>query len=123
MILTEDTGHGDYRIRAYEPGSITINETTYTHSLIITPTQLIPHWPPRSLKELTATHCQAILALKPEIIILGTGIKFVMPPASQLALLYQHKLGVECMDTGAACRTFTALMSEGRNVVAALLIE
>lgn len=123
MILTEDIGSGDYHIKAYEPGAITVNETTYHQSLIISPSKLITEWPPNSLKELKDDHFKAMLDLRPEIVILGTGIRFTMPPASQLAPLYQNKLGVECMDTGAACRTYTALMSEDRNVVAALLIQ
>lgn len=123
MILTEDVGSGDYRICAYEPGVITINEIAYTKSLIITPNKLITDWPPQSLAEVNDAHLQAIAALHPGIVILGTGIQFIMPPAAKLATLYQQQLGVECMDTGAACRTYTALMSEGRNVAAALLIE
>lgn len=123
MILTEDTYHNHYRIHAYQPGTITVNHTPYTHSLIITPDQLIPHWPPHSLENLTPEHLDILLALRSEIILLGTGIQFKMPTAAQLAPLYQQKRGVECMDTGAACRTYTVLASEGRHVIAALLIH
>ena len=123
MLLTEDTGIGDYHIRAYEPGAITVNESVYTKSLIIAPYKLQADWEPQSLRDLETKHLDVILAMKPEIVILGTGKKFILPPKNQLAPLYQQRLGVECMDTGAACRTYTALMSEGRNVIAALLIE
>lgn len=123
MILTEDKSHGDYQIRAYIPGMITINDNTYTRSLIISPHDLIIDWAPQSLAELRTDDLNKILALKPEIVILGTGKRFVLPPPAQLAPLHQARLGVECMDTGAACRTYTALASEGRRVVAALLIN
>lgn len=123
MALTEDTNNSAYQIRAYEPGKITVNQDTYTQSLIIAPDQLILDWAPQSLAELQAAHFNKILALKPEIVILGTGKRFIMPPPSQLAPLYQQHLGVECMDTGAACRTYTALIAEGRRIVAALLIN
>ncbi len=123
MILTEDKGIGDYHIRAYEPGAITVNETIYRKSLIVSPVHLIDDWPPQSLGALKEAHLQAILDLKPEIVIIGTGQRFTLPPVEKLATLYQGRIGVECMDTGAACRTYTALMSEGRHVVAALLIE
>ena len=123
MILIQNIDDTQHQIHAYEPGAITVNETIYHHSLIVSADTLITDWPPSSLQTLTATHFEPIFALKPEIIILGTGLHFIMPPAKQLAPLYQKQYGVECMDTGAACRTYTALVSEGRNVVAALLIK
>lgn len=123
MILTEDISDSRYQIRAYKPGAITVNSDTYTRSLIVTPKELITDWAPQSLLELRAEDWEAVLALKPEIVILGTGKKFILPPKAQLAPLYEQRVGVECMDTGAACRTYTVLMSEGRYVVAALLID
>lgn len=123
MILTEDKGIGDYHIRAYEAGAITVNEITYRKSLIVSPFRLIVDWPPQSLNELNEAHLQAILDLTPKIVIIGTGRHFALPPTEKLAAFYEGRIGVECMDTGAACRTYTALMSEGRHVVAALLIE
>ena len=124
MILSEDDmGMGDYHIRGYEPGAIHINHDVYTKSLIISPFRLILDWPPQSLAELKDDHFDPLLALSPDIVLLGTGLRCTLPPARQLAPLYQKQLGVESMDTGAACRTYMALMSEGRKVVAALLIR
>lgn len=123
MILNEDSGIGDYQIRAYEPGAVTVNETVYTKSLIVSAYKLVADWAPQSLDELKNEDFKPILEVGPEIVLLGTGISFKMPAQKQLAPLYLEKLGVECMDTGAACRTYTALMSEGRKVVAALLIK
>ncbi len=123
MILTEDSGIGDYHIRAYEAGAITVNETVYRKSLIVSPYELNSDWPPQSLADLTREHFEPILAMKPEVVLFGTGRQFKMPPPAKLALLYENRMGVEYMDTGAACRTYAALMSEGRRVVAALLID
>lgn len=123
MIISEDKSQGIYFIKAYSPGKITVNNTTFTMSLIITANTLVTDWPPQTLEQLQPSHFNPIITLNPEIILLGTGIKFKRPPANLLAPLYEHNLGVECMDTGAACRTFTALSAEKRNVVAALLIE
>ena len=123
MPLTEDTNKCRYQIRAYRPGEITINEAVYTKSLILTSESLICDWGPQTLAELTAQHLEKILELQPEIILLGTGGEFIMPPTALLAPIYERKLSVDCMDTGAACRTFIALSSEGRNVAAALLIK
>lgn len=123
MILTEDTDIGNYHIQAYELGAITVNTTVYAKSLIISPFELISNWAPQSLDKLKNEDFEPVLNLSPQIVLLGTGVKFKIPPAKQIAPLYQQKLGVEYMDTGAACRTYTALTSEGRKVVAALLIN
>jgi uncharacterized protein len=122
MILSEDSNTSNYIIKGYKPGLITINSESYSESIIVNSQQLIK-WPPSSLDDLLAEHLEHIIALKPEIILLGTGIHFKMPPAEQLEPIYRHGMGVECMDTGAACRTFSVLSSEGRNVIAALLID
>ena len=115
MQLNEDINNSQYQIQAYQPGEITINNQTYRRSLIITPDTLITDWHPRTVEEITKADIEFILALKAEIILLGTGAKPVMPPAE----LRQF----DCMENGAACRTFVALSAEGRNVAAALLIE
>jgi len=123
MILTQDTNEASFQIRAYQPGSITVNDSVYRHSLIISANQLIPDWPPQSLPELKPEHWASVLKLNPEVILLGTGQTFKLPHPSVLAPIYQQKIGVESMDTGAACRTFMALSAEGRRVAAALLIS
>jgi len=115
MQITEDTNHGRYQILAYKLGKITINDKTYTRSLIITTQTLIDDWGPKTVEDITQAHIDRILTLEPEIILLGTGEHFKIPPTE----LRQF----DSMDTGAACRTFIALSSEGRNVAAALLIE
>jgi len=114
MEITEDINDSQYQIRGYQPGEVTINEKTYHTSLILTPNQLITPWPPKTLDELTEAHLKQVLDLNADIILLGTGNKFL------LSLKYSQLF--DCMDTGAACRTFIALSSEGRNVAAALLI-
>ncbi|MGB6976931.1 MAG: Mth938-like domain-containing protein [Gammaproteobacteria bacterium] len=123
MLLTQDSPQGKYQIRNYQPGSITINDTVYTESLIVTLTTLITPWPPRSVAELSQAHLTPLLELHPAIVLLGTGPsgKFLSP--ALLAPLFNQQIGVEVMDTAAACRTFTVLTAEGRNVAAALLIE
>lgn len=123
MILTQDTSDAPFQIRGYKDGAITVNETIYQKSLIISANQLITDWLPQSFQELTATDWDAVIELKPELVLFGTGQQFKMPRPSMLAPLYLKKIGVESMDTGAACRTFMALLAEGRKVVAALLIQ
>ena len=123
MLLTEDTSIGNYHIRAYDAESVTINETIYTSSVIVSPYKLIAGWEPKSLKDLKPEYFQTVLSLKPEVVILGTGKKFIFPAKEKLIPLLQNGIGIESMDTGAACRTYAALMSEGRKIVAALIIN
>lgn len=123
MELNLDTGEGRYQIRAYGKDFIQINEQKIAHSIIVTPSQLIDPWPPRSLADLNEEYLKIILELNPSIVLLGSGENLAFPDASVLNVFYQQKIGIEVMNNGAACRTYSVLMSEGRNVAAALLIS
>jgi uncharacterized protein len=125
MEFSLDTGKGLYHIRAFEPGQIRVNDTLFTRSIVISPMELIDHWPPQSIKDLQSEHLHCLLEFspEPEVILIGTGNHLIFPNPSLLAVLYQHQIGVEIMDTRAACRTYNVLMSEGRKVAAALLIS
>ena len=132
MVITQDTSDALYQIRAYSSGQIKVNETIYQQSLIVTAQDLITDWQPQSFAELEPEHWLALLNYLEKnsknkslnwIILFGTGAHFQMPKPHLLAPLYQQKVGVESMDTGAACRTYTALISEGRQVIAALLVK
>jgi uncharacterized protein len=110
------------RIRAYTPGRVIVNETAYERSLVLTPERVLPDWPPQRLEDLTAEHFAQAVQLKPEVLLLGVGRAMRFPPQSVLALLYQAGIGVEVMDTHAACRTYNILMGDGRRVAAALIM-
>jgi len=123
MQLTLDTALGSYYIRSYEPGKIIINnEPPITNSIIVTAKQLINPWQPRLVSELTAEHLVKIFELDPEVVLLGTGKQLTFPVQGLLEQFYQNKIGIEVMNTAAACRTYNVLMSEGRRVIAALLL-
>lgn len=123
MQIYEDNNPVPYKINAYTDAGITVNHTCYPHSILLGLDKINPHWRPSSFQELTEQDLLEILAFTPEIILLGTGPHFIMPAPQQLQVLHQQKIGVECMDTRAACRTYLALSAEGRNVVAALLLK
>ena len=123
MELNLDTGEGQYHIRGYGTGFIQINDEKVDHSVIVTPNKLIDPWPPQSLTELNATHFLLLFDLKPEIVLLGTGPRLSFPDPALLSDFYAKKIGIEVMDTAAACRTYAVLMAEGRKVAAALLIR
>ena len=74
------------------------------------------------MEELTQAHFDALLEFDPEVVIFGSGpkLKFVSPALYRS--LIARRIGVETMDSGAACRTYTVLANEGRRVVAAILL-
>ena len=122
MKIHLESGIGQNLIRAYAPGLFTINEEVYTTSLIVTPHQVVAQWPPAGFADLLAGHFELIPPLKPEVVILGTGARLRFPAPSLTRALVEAGIGLEVMDTGAACRTYNFLMSDGRRVAAALLM-
>ncbi len=123
MKFQLETNSQQLTISACRPGAITINQEELGSSLIITPESLIRDWPPQSHDELEPEHFSAVAVLEPVILIYGSGITQRFPAPELLAPLIQKGIGVETMDTAAACRTYNVLVSEGRNVAAALIIE
>jgi uncharacterized protein len=123
MSLTLDDNHASYQIRAYKPGFIQINQETYTHSLIVSANNLIDNWAPQTLAELTIEHLRTAAELEPAILLIGTGETLQFPDLEIYGELINAGIGVEVMDTSAACRTYNILTAENRNVVAALIIR
>ena len=80
-------------------------------------------WPPRRPEQLTPADFDAVLALAPELVIFGSGPRQRFVPAALVRALIDRRIGVETMDTAAACRTYNVLVAEGRSVVAALLLD
>lgn len=122
MTLTLDENKANFQIRAYQPGQIQINQEILTHSLIVSPVTLIKDWPPQNIRDLTQAHLAIIIDLHPAIVLLGTESQLHFPPIEIYGDLINAGIGVEIMDTSAACRTYNALTAEERNVVAALIV-
>jgi len=112
-----------YIIQSYTEDSFTINNECITSNIIISANKLIQNWPPRSIADLAMQHLDAIITLEPEIVLLGTGNSLIFPDQAIISTITSKHIGVETMDTGAACRCFNLLQSDGRNVVAALLLH
>ena len=121
MRFTETDDSGRNLVQGYGPAGIRIGGRTYGGALILTPGRIITDWGPRDAAGLEPDHLQALLDLDPELIVLGTGAVQVFPAPSLYRLLTARRVGIEVMDTGAACRTYNILMTEGRRVVAGLL--
>lgn len=107
---------------AYGEGYVMVNQTRHETSLIVLPDDPVESWAPRSMAELTEAHFAPILAHQPEIILLGTGATLQFPAREIRVVLASLGVGVEIMDTYAACRTYNILAGEGRKVAAALII-
>src|SRR6476620_8070522 len=98
-----------YYLRAYEPGCVQINDDFFYKSLIVLPDQLILDWPVNNINDLTTHECQAFLRFDCDILLIGTGPQLIFPDRITKGWLANQKFGVECMDTGAACRSFHIL--------------
>ena len=117
-----DAPGGVNLVRGYGAGRLQVNERTHTASVILTATSLIEPWRPTSASEITPADLEPLLGLAPEVVLLGTGARQQFPDPQALRILYEQRIGVEVMDTSAACRTFNVLVAEGRAVAAALIV-
>jgi len=122
MKFAQDSQDEGYVITAYDDNSVSINGKPFSQSLIVSTTQLNDDWNLTSIESLQTSHIEQILTLKPELIIIGTGARLIFPSVEAYAAIIQQGIGVDFMDTGAACRTYNILMSEGRDVVAGLVL-
>ena len=120
-FILENSNDG-YTIQHYAAGEITIGETVHRESLILLPDRVIVDWQPNSVSDLTTEDFQRLAELGPEIVLLGNGRAQCFPHPALSQPLLQRQIGLEVMDTAAACRTYNILMAEGRRVAAALFI-
>jgi uncharacterized protein len=123
LKLQPDRIEGVNAVTGIEPGTVRINGRPYTDSIVLPWRGEVRAWPCNDVAALTAEHFAQLLAHEPELLIFGSGarIRFVAP--ALLRALIERGIGVETMDTAAACRTYNVLAAEGRAVVAALLLE
>lgn len=120
LHLSGSTGHNLFT--GYGTGYVTINQIRYEHSLIVLPDRLIEDWEAKTFEQLTTEHFQFILSLRPEMVLFGTGAALRFPHPRLTRSLIESGIGIEVMDTAAACRTYNILSAEERRVAAALLI-
>jgi len=109
-------------ITAYGDGYVQVNATRHENSIAVDISSVTP-WEVADIRNLTPSNLTTIAAAKPEIVIIGTGKSFVFPHPVNLRPLIDARIGYEVMDTAAACRTYNILLGEGRNVMAALVVE
>ena len=122
MQVTENFGTNQHLISAYGKGYIKVNKQEYRQNLILTPAKIIKNWCDCGPEALEVEHFSPLDSSDLELIILGTGSRLVFLPPPLMQYFLYKRIGFEVMDLGAACRTYNVLLSEGRQVAAALLL-
>lgn len=110
-------------VTGYGPGWIAINGERLTHSLLITSAGVRNNWNCQRFEDLSPAHFAGLADLPVELVIFGSGARLRFPPPGWLGALMARRIGLETMDTAAACRTYNILAGEGRPVAALLLVE
>ncbi len=122
LKLHADTPTQQNTVTAYGPGFVEINKVRHTTNLLVTPDQVQP-WPVASFEALEPSDFERLRELHSEVVLLGTGSHQRFPHPRLTRPLADARIGLEVMDTQAACRTYNILMAESRKVAAALFVE
>ncbi|MCS6944001.1 MAG: Mth938-like domain-containing protein [Sutterellaceae bacterium] len=123
MKLHADPPTDRNTVTAYGSGYVEVNRIRYQHAIVLIPNEPVRPWPASDFESLRVEDFDAIRAYTPDVVLLGTGRQQRFLHPRLLTPLTQARIGVEMMDTPAACRTYNILMAEGRRVLAILLIE
>jgi uncharacterized protein len=122
MQLHEERPGYEFVLRGADGNSALVNERTLRRSFIVAPDALVEDWPVADVATLRPEDLAPVLALQPEVIVLGTGGSQAFAPAATQAACLQRGIGLEAMTNAAAARTYSVLAGEGRRVVAAFVI-
>ncbi|MEP6941100.1 MAG: MTH938/NDUFAF3 family protein [Rudaea sp.] len=122
MLLTEHRNEARLFVRRADATSVSVVDRVLTRSLLLSANEAIEDFPAKSVADLDDAAIARILALQPEVVLLGTGARATFPAQSVLGAFLRHGVGLETMDNGAAARTFNVLVGEGRQAVAVFLL-
>ncbi len=123
MKFQPDTLAGVNLVTRHEPGCVWVGAQVLKHSVLVPWVGPVLPWDAPDFDSLSPAHFERILALRPEVVIFGSGQRLRFPAPALLRALIEQRIGVETMDTAAACRTYNVLVSEQRSAVAALLVS
>ncbi|QSX76389.1 Mth938-like domain-containing protein [Lysobacter arenosi] len=123
MQLNLEHPDQSFYLRAADGTSALVNDRRLYASFVLSPDQLIEDWPVSAVKAITPQDLDPVLAMEPEVILLGSGATQVFPTAAVMAACLGRGVGLETMTNAAAARTFNVLSGEGRRVVAAFVFE
>ena len=122
MKFVPETQDGVNMISRHEAGRLWVGGQMHESSLFVPWSGEVQPWALARWDELTAADFERMAAFEPELVIFGSGTRMRFAPSALLRPLAQRRIGIECMDTAAACRTYNVLASERRSVLAALLL-
>ena len=122
MQINREAGIVSNAITAYTEGEVRMRDRVFHTSLIATRDHVIAEWKAAPVDRLAILDFEGLLELAPKVVILGTGRRQHMPPPELFAAFAARGIGLEVMDTGAACRTYNLLLSENREVAIALIV-
>lgn len=121
MSLMEHRGEGLRQVRWVRADAIAVDATEQSASFLLAPDALEP-WTPENVEAIDEAAVAAVMALRPELVLLGTGARQRMPAPRVVGAFLSRGVGLEAMDNAAAGRTFNLLAAEGRRVIAAFLL-
>jgi uncharacterized protein len=122
MQLNLERPDYQYFLRGANGASALVNDQRLSRSFVVAPNALIEDWPVTDAKSMSPPDLDALLALQPELLVLGTGAVQQFPPADVMAACLQRGIGIEVMTNDAAARTYSVLAGEGRRVVAGFVL-
>lgn len=122
MQLTLEPSDHAYVLRSADATSALVNERRLRSSFVIAPDALVEDWPVADMNRLGMPELEPLLALGPEVIVLGSGARQAFPPPATLAACLGRGIGLESMSNDAAARTYAVLAGEGRRVVAGFVL-
>ena len=122
MDLALDRPEGYLFVRRVEAHRIVLIDRELDKSFLLAPDRAVEGWPIHDASLLDAPHVDELMALRPELVILGTGGRQVFPAPAFLAGFLRRGVGIEVMDNAAAARTYNLLAGEGRRVVAGFIL-
>lgn len=122
MELSLDRPEDFLYVRRADAHAVTVLDREFRASFILARERAIEDWNVRDIAAMTPDHAEPILALKPEVVLLGSGVRQWFPSQAVLGAFLQRGIGVEVMDNSACARTWNVLAGEHRNVVAAFIL-
>lgn len=122
MQMTEHRNERELFVRHADADTVTVVDRQFRRSLIVSADRVVEDFPAHSIADLDANAIASVLALQPEVVLLGTGARAIFPPQAVLAEFLKRGIGLETMDNAAVARTFNVLVGEGRRAVAVFLL-
>ncbi len=122
MKLHLNQAAGRNAFTGYGEGYVLVNGVRHEASMLVMPDEPVSEWGVHDSASMSPEQVIRLAELDVEVLLIGTGVHLSFPPPKLLQPLAKAGIGVEIMDTPAACRTYNILMGEGRKVAAAIII-